>query len=124
MSTVLKGPATADGMQPSVARPQRARWVLLVLLVCLLIVAGVGFLLWQPATRLASRPSDWPTPTGPGAIPTYSNAQGAQDAPRSETMSGRSRDYDACMETLRLRRVIWDTARDTCTKMVAGLYGG
>ena len=124
MSTVLKGPATANGLQPATTRPQRSRWLLVLLLLCLLVAVGVGFLIWQPNGRLAFRPTDWPTPTGPGAIPTYSNAQGAQDAPRSETMSGRGRDYDACMETLRLRRVVWETAKDTCTKMVAGLYGG
>ena len=95
-----------------------------MLLLVLMVAAVLGFLFWQPGARLATRPNDWPTPTGPGSIPTYTNAQGAQDAPRSETMSGRGRDYDACMETLRLRRVAWDTAKDTCTKMVAGLYGG
>lgn len=98
--------------------------LLLLLLVAVVVVAlqwdRISYAFMQSRTSFSSAPAT--TPNGNPAVPTYTQAQGAQDAPRAEVMTSRSRDYETCMETLRLRRVEQATAQDTCRKMVDGLY--
>lgn len=108
---------------------RRARWpvALLLLLVAVLAVAALAWWQWDRVRTALPRGFGGPVatsgPSGPVSIPTYTQAQGAQDAPRAEVLTGRSRDYETCMETLRLRRVVLATAQDTCRKMIEGIYG-
>lgn len=117
---------TASELDDGRDDPRRARSrVGLLLLLLLVVLAAVAWWNWDRiAFSMAGR---FGFGSGSGAynagVPSYSQAQGAQDAPRAEVMTNRSHDYETCMETLRLRRVDYERANDTCRKMVQGLYG-
>ena len=110
-----------DGTRDDPRRSRSRRALLLLLL--LLLAAVVAWWNWDRIAYNVGSRFGFSGATGTVGVPQYSQAQGAQDAPRAEVMTNRSHDYETCMETLRLRRVDRDTANDTCRKMVQGLYG-
>jgi hypothetical protein len=57
------------------------------------------------------------------AIPTYSRAQGAQDAPRNDVAAGRTTDLQRCINTMILRRESPQEAQTVCQKIISGIGG-
>jgi hypothetical protein len=57
------------------------------------------------------------------AIPTYSRAQGAQDAPRADVAAGRTTDMQRCVNTMILRRESPQEAQTVCQKIISGIGG-
>ena len=113
------------------AAPRRRNPLATAVLSLVLLVLGFGLGAWtqeEYGFPLGALRDGWfsgrvpmPQGAGPVVVPRYSNAQGAQDAPRSEVAEGRVRDREKCLETLRLRRVPLDEAQDTCRKILAGI---
>ena len=64
---------------------------------------------------------------GPGNasayVPSYSRAQGAQDAPRNDIAAGGSVDLKRCVATMVLRKESESEAKTVCEKIVNGIGG-
>ena len=78
-------------------------------------------------TFLASAPPTASAPAGPSlattAVPRYSSARGAEDAPRNDTPQGAAIDLQRCINTMVLRRESEKEARTVCQKIIAGIGG-
>lgn len=64
-----------------------------------------------------------PLPLGNTAVPTYSNARGAEDAPRNDVAQGGRTDFQRCVNTMVLRRESETEARTVCQKIISGIGG-
>ena len=57
------------------------------------------------------------------AIPRYSNARGAEDAPRDDVAAGAKTDMQRCINTMVMRRESETEARTVCQKIITGIGG-
>lgn len=62
-----------------------------------------------------------PPPLGNTKVPVYSNARGAEDAPRNDTPQGARTDFVRCVNTMMLRREPEKEARLVCQKIITGI---
>jgi hypothetical protein len=81
-----------------------------------------GLLDAPSATAMTARPP-MPSDNTSTAIPTYSRAQGAQDAPRNDVPAGATTDLQRCINTMILRRESPQEAKTVCQKIIAGIGG-
>lgn len=56
-------------------------------------------------------------------VPSYSKAQGLQDAPRADTPQGGATDYQRCVNTMVLRKESEAEAKQVCAKIIKGIGG-
>jgi hypothetical protein len=62
-------------------------------------------------------------PNASTAIPRYSNARGAEDAPRDDVAAGGKTDFQRCVNTMVMRREPETEARTVCQKIISGIGG-
>ncbi len=73
--------------------------------------------------RMTASNAPPPPPLGNTAIPRYSNARGAEDAPRNDVAAGAKTDFEKCVNTMVLRRESQVEARTVCQKIITGIGG-
>jgi hypothetical protein len=71
----------------------------------------------------ASTSAPAPLPGASTAVPRYSNARGAEDAPRNDVASGAKTDFERCVNTMVMRREPEAEARTVCQKIISGIGG-
>ena len=72
---------------------------------------------------MAVGPAVSPVDNGNTAIPRYSNARGAEDAPRADVPQGSRTDFQRCVNTMVMRREPESEARTVCQKIISGIGG-
>ena len=105
----------------------RAVYLLTVLLVAFLVGGYVDHTYDWPFGLLSAY-SPVPMPAGLGTtstapLPNYSQAQGAQDPPRSDVAAGSRVDMQRCINTMIQRREPENEARQVCQKIITGIGG-
>ena len=107
----------------------RAIYLIAGLLVAFLLGAYVEHSFDAPFGYLsgpwfASRSAPPPLPdNGNTAIPRYSNARGAEDAPRDDVAAGGKTDFQRCVNTMVMRRESETEAKTVCQKIITGIGG-
>ena len=79
----------------------------------------VGSMLAAPVPTAGMASAPQPTTV----VPRYSNARGAEDAPRADTPQGGEVDLERCINTMVLRRESRAEAMTVCKKIIGGISG-
>ncbi len=69
----------------------------------------------------AAAPTPVAQPFGLTVVPRYSNARGAEDAPRTDTPQGATTELAKCIDTMITRRESETEARTVCQKIISGI---
>ncbi len=106
----------------------RAVYLIAAVLVAFLLGAYVEHTFDAPFGYLsgpwvASRSAPPLPDNGNTAIPRYSNARGAEDAPRNDVAEGSKTDFQRCVNTMVMRRESETEAKTVCQKIISGIGG-